>query len=197
MSIEVTVTDRDRAAAKPLLIELSEMAYDEPNSEGYTTCFLSDAEDLLVLALAQARREGTESAWRDRGLADDVIADSYKKRVAAEEALRVARAMGWRLTETRSLNGEPMFDNGRHLQEFDLFAISAAGALAREEAEEWLLKQGYEILPRCNEVDGRICCLLDHDDFDTYERYFGATLAEARATAICNAVRGMREDKNG
>lgn len=79
----------------------------------------------------------------------------------------------------------------------NLFAATPEGALAREEAEEWLLRNGYEILPRCNAVDGQISCLLDHDDFQGFKEFYGATLAEARATAICNAVRGMMEDKNG
>lgn len=76
---------------------------------------------------------------------------------------------------------------------FPLFAHSAAGALAREESEEWLFRQGWH------------CWRAEHHSYEgnnyrvSYARRTnahgpGATLAEARATAICNAVRGMREE---
>lgn len=109
----------------------------------------------------------------------------------------VARAMGWRLTETRSLNGEPMFDNGRHLQEFDLFAHSAAGALAREEAEQHLLEHHIFLRPGGTKEYAYWCEVKDHSGKLIAATQVGTTLAEARATAICNAVLGMREDKNG
>lgn len=80
---------------------------------------------------------------------------------------------------------------------FPLFDRTA-GALAREEAEEWLLntrKFAYSTVARY--ADG-LPCVFGVDFEDDYSNHTedgtGSTLAEARALAICNAVRGMREE---
>lgn len=83
----------------------------------------------------------------------------------------------------------------------DLFAHSAAGALALLEAEEWLLntrKFDYSNVTRYGEgLPHKFGVDFESDGSIHTKEGLGATLAEARATAICNAVRGMREDKNG
>lgn len=82
---------------------------------------------------------------------------------------------------------------------FPLFDRTA-GALALLEAEEWLLntrKFDYSNVTRY--AKGLSCAFgVEFEDSNGVcsPEGLGATLAEARALAICNAVRGMREDKN-
>lgn len=82
---------------------------------------------------------------------------------------------------------------------YPLFDATPEGALAREEAEEWLLGQGWKVnyAEKDIQYDGQLMYryVYDTNCRRTYAEEFGLTLAEARATAICNAVRGMREEE--
>lgn len=75
---------------------------------------------------------------------------------------------------------------------FPLFDRTA-GALAREEASLWLWKKGWQTVAEFTDERKIVHCRYQNS-YRLVEGT-GTTLAEARATAICNAVRGMRDEE--